>query len=83
MLGLSETSLYDLVKEWAGVSPKEYMNRRVALEAQRLLLYSGVSVKELAGRLGFADENYLSRFFRKQTGNSVTDFLSQFEELSR
>lgn len=81
-LALSDTSLYQLVKEWAGVSPKEYLNRRVVLEAQRLLIYSNLSVKELAVRLGFADENYLSRFFRKQTGQSITDFLVKFKDMS-
>ena len=81
-LALSDTSLYQLVKEWAGVSPKEYLNRRVVLEAQRLLIYSNLSVKELAVRLGFADENYLSRFFRKQTGQSITDFLVKFNDMS-
>jgi len=39
-------------------------------------------VKELAVRLGFADENYLSRFFRKQTGQSITDFLVKFNDMS-
>jgi AraC-like DNA-binding protein len=81
-LALSDTSLYQLVKEWAGVSPKEYLNRRIVLEAQRLLIYSNLSVKELAVRLGFADENYLSRFFRKQTGQSITDFLVKFKDMS-
>ncbi|MEI8632958.1 AraC family transcriptional regulator [Vibrio sp. PP-XX7] len=81
-LALSDTSLYQLIKEWAGVSPKEYLNRRIVLEAQRLLIYSNLSVKELAVQLGFTDENYLSRFSRKQTGQSITDFLVKFKDMS-
>lgn len=82
-LAMSESNLYSVVKEWSGISPKKYINQRIALEAQRRLLYAGESVKELATRLGFSDENYLSRFFRKQTGQSISEFRHKFAELSR
>jgi AraC family transcriptional activator of pobA len=82
-LAMSETSLYAVVKDHAGISPKEYLNRRIALEAQRLLFYADLSVKELARSLGFEDENYFSRFFHRQTGRSVSQFVAEFEDLSR
>lgn len=76
-LGLSGTGLYQLSKEWTGLSPKEYLDHRVVLEAQRFLLYERLPVKELAARLGFSDENYFSRFFRRQTGASVSEFQAR------
>ncbi|HTH14889.1 MAG TPA: helix-turn-helix transcriptional regulator [Spirochaetia bacterium] len=82
-LGLGSTQLYQLTKRWTGLSPKEYINRRIILEAYRFLLYEGLPVKELASRLGFADENYFSRFFRRQTGNSVSEFLALHQNSSR
>jgi AraC-like DNA-binding protein len=82
-LGLGATQLYQLTKRWTGLSPKEYLNRRIILEAYRFLLYEGLPVKELASRLGFADENYFSRFFRRQTGGSVSEFLALHENSSR
>ncbi len=82
-VGVSESALYSIVKEFSNFSPKEYLNRRVALEAQRLLFYSGMSTKELAAHLGFDDENYFSRFFRKCTGRSISAFLASSEDLSR
>lgn len=82
-LGLGGTSLYQLTKEWTGLSPKEYLNHRIILEAQRFLLYEGLPVKELASRLGFADENYFSRFFRRHTGESVSEFQVRNASLSR
>jgi AraC family transcriptional activator of pobA len=45
------------------------------MEAQRKLLYSNLSVKELAYELGFNDPDYFSRLFKKSTGESVSDFL--------
>jgi len=82
-LGMGTTRLYQLTKSWTGLSPKEYLNRRIILEAYRFLLYEGLPVKELASRLGFADENYFSRFFRRQSGESVSEFLVRHENLSR
>jgi AraC family transcriptional regulator, transcriptional activator of pobA len=81
-LGISESALYSTVKAFSGLSPKGYLNRRIALEAQRLVFYSTVSVKELADHLGFQDESYFSRFFRKQTGRSISQFLAASADLS-
>jgi len=75
-LGLGKTSLYELTKEWTGLSPKECLNHRLILEARRFLLFEGLPVKELASRLGFSDENYFPRFFRRHTGESGPSKLS-------
>jgi len=82
-LGMGTSRLYQLTKSWTGLSPKEYLNRRIILEAYRFLLYEGLPVKELASRLGFVDENYFSRFFRRQSGESVSEFLARHTNLSR
>ena len=82
-LALSETALYTVVKDFVGIAPKEYLNRRIALEAKRFLFYSSFSVKELARKLGFQDESYFSRFFHRQTGRSVSEFVAEFEDFSR
>ena len=51
-----------------GMSPKSYLNRRLNQEACRLLAGTDLPLKETAGRLGFADEYYFSRFFLKMNG---------------
>ncbi len=81
-LSTSETALYTVVKEFSGLSPKEYLNRRIITEAQRLLFYARMSVKELAHRLGFQDENYFSRFFRTRTGRSISGFIADLSRAS-
>jgi len=52
------------------------------IEAQRKLHYSNLSVKELAYELGFNDADYFSKFFKKCTGQSVTEFLGNTQDLS-
>jgi len=74
-LALTTNSLYRIVKEYAGVSPKDFFTNRLIIEAQRKLQYSTLSVKELAYELGFNDPDYFSRFFKKCTGKSVNEFL--------
>lgn len=74
-LALSTNSLYRLVKEYSGSSPKNFFTNRLMMEAQRKLRYSDLSVKELAYELGFNDPDYFSRLFKKSTGKSVSDFL--------
>lgn len=82
-LALTTNSLYRIVKEYAGVSPKDFFTSRLMIEAQRKLHYSNLSVKELAYELGFNDPDYFSRLFKKCTGKSVSEVLETRQDLSR
>ncbi|MBL7932672.1 MAG: helix-turn-helix transcriptional regulator [Bacteroidia bacterium] len=81
-LSLSTNSLYRIVKEYAGVSPKDFFTNRLMIEARRKLHYSDLSVKELAYELGFNDPDYFSRLFKKCTGKSITEALENPQDLS-
>lgn len=81
-LAMTTSSLYGIVKEFSGVSPKEWITNRIILEAQRKLHYSTLSVKELAYELGFNDPDYFSRLFKKSTGKSISAFLAEQRDLS-
>jgi AraC-like DNA-binding protein len=82
-LALTTNSLYRIVKEYSGVSPKDFFTNRLLIEAQRKLQYAPLSIKELAYELGFNDPDYFSRFFKKCTGKSVSEFLKAQQDLSR
>jgi len=79
---LSENRLFSIVKEFSGLSPKKYLIQRSILEAQRILFYEKTSVKELAYELGFADPDYFSRLFKKQTGKTIAQFINYIQDLS-
>jgi len=81
-LALTTNSLYRIVKEYSGTSPKDFFTNRLMIEAQRKLRYSPLSVKELAYELGFNDPDYFSRFFKKCTGKSVSEFLEAQQDSS-
>lgn len=82
-LALTTNSLYRIVKEYSGISPKDFLTNRLMIEAQRKLHYSNLSVKELAYELGFNDPDYFSRLFKKCTGKSVSEVLENRQDLSR
>lgn len=82
-LALTTNSLYRIVKEYSGISPKDFLTNRLMIEAQRKLHYSNLSVKELAYELGFNDPDYFSRLFKKCTGKSVSEVLKNRQDLSR
>jgi AraC family transcriptional regulator, transcriptional activator of pobA len=75
-LALNTNSLYNIVKHYSGLSPKEFITNRLILEAKRRLYYSeSSSIKELAYELGFNDPEYFSRLFKKVTGKTIAMFV--------
>lgn len=73
-LGVSAGQLSRLCREALGHSALDVVNARVLHEARRELVYSNLSVKQIAALLGFADDAYFGRFFRKQAGETPTAF---------
>ncbi len=67
-LGVTEDRLHTMTSRAAGLPPKEIVQRRLLLEAKRHLLYTTMTVKEIAYDLGFQDPAYFSRFFAKRAG---------------
>jgi len=55
-------------------SPLAVIQERIMLEAKRLLIYTDKSAKEIAYDLGYEDAAYFSNFFKKQNGQSPSDF---------
>ena len=55
-------------------SPLRVIHDRIEAEAMRLLLYTHKSAKEISSILGFEDLSAFSRFFKKMTSESVSDY---------
>ena len=72
-IGTTVRTLTRLTRRHLGHSPQALINLRLALEAQRLLRYTGVSASAVAAELGFADPSYFSRFYLRMTGKRPHD----------
>lgn len=73
-VGLSAGQLSRLCREMLGMSSLDVVNARVVHEAERELVYSTLAIKQVAAVLGFEDDAYFGRFFRKQTGTTPSEF---------
>lgn len=73
-LGLSAGQLSRLCRDLLGSSALDLINARILHEAERELVFSTQSVKQIASLLGFADEAYFGRFFKKHSGQTPTEF---------
>ena len=76
-MGITPGQLTRLCREELGQSSMDVINARLVHEAQRDLVYTTASIKQLSFSLGFADETYFGRFFRKHTGLSPREFRAQ------
>ena len=76
-MGLTAGHLTRLCREVLNVSSQDLVNERILHEAQRELVYSVDGIKQIANLLGFLDEAYFTRFFKKHTGTTPTAFRAQ------
>ena len=74
LLFRSPKTLSNLFASCGVPSPLRIIHERIESEAKRLLLYNPKSAKEISELLGFEDLSTFSRFFKKMTGESVSDF---------
>lgn len=77
LLHRSPKTLANLFARYNLPSPLHIIHERTEAEAKRLLLYSDRNAKEIAHILGFEDTASFSRFFRKVSGKSITEFRNE------
>jgi AraC family transcriptional activator of pobA len=81
-LHMTAKTLGRVVRENLNTTLTELIRARVLTHAKWQLLHTLRPVKEIAAELGFGDELYFSRLFRKATGLSPTHFR-EFETAIR
>ena len=82
-LNLTESRLNRLCLKTSGQTAFGLIQSRLLLEARRKLVYTGISVTQLAYELGFSDPAYFCRFFKKLTGLAPSRFRSASAQKAR
>ncbi|WP_109301420.1 helix-turn-helix domain-containing protein [Aquimarina sp. AU474] len=70
MLCVSSKTLAGIVKKYLNQTPTSLITNRIVIEAKRELYLTSKPVKQIAAALGYEDEFYFSRFFKKKVGVS-------------
>ena len=73
-MNISRVTLYRMVCNVFGCTPKEYLERRRLQEAVALLTGTRLPVRKIASRCGYNYSNYFSRSFRSKMNCSPEEF---------
>lgn len=71
---ISESGFYAAFKAWSGKSPTDFRNEIRITSAKSMLQHTNYSVSQIAEMIGFEDQYYFSRIFKKRTGLSPREY---------
>jgi len=74
MMAVSPSYLNFIIKENYGFNTSHFIQQRVFAEAKKLMLSPGMTMKEVAFQLGFVDVSHFSKFFKRNAGESFSEF---------
>lgn len=75
-MNISAKHLNRISQAVLGEKASEIIAKRTILEAKRMLTYVDESLVDIAFRLGFTEYPYFTRFFKKHTGFTPTEFVT-------
>lgn len=78
MMNLSPYQLNAVTKATLGKTCSNLIDDQIIMEAKRALLATSKQVKEIAWQLGYEDNSYFIRFFKKLTGYTPDQFRQHF-----
>ncbi|MGP4051375.1 helix-turn-helix domain-containing protein [Streptomyces sp. 2A115] len=76
-LGYSRRTLVRAVRAATGETPKGFIDKRVVLEAKRLLAHTDLPIGRVGASVGFPDAGNFSKFFHQHTGTTPVAFRTE------
>ena len=73
-LHVTQKQLNELTRHALRKTTADLIRDRLVLEARRLLFHSDRNITQIAAELGYFDNSYFSRFFKKHTGQTPEQF---------
>ncbi|MCD0476310.1 helix-turn-helix transcriptional regulator [Flavobacterium sp. EDS] len=77
-LSITPNYLNILSQKYLMMPASDVIKERTILEAKRLLTSTNLSIKEIAYQLGFNDNGYFSKVFKKYAGKTPGDFKESY-----
>lgn len=69
-------------KERTGMTLVQYINQQKIERVKQLLVDHKYTLGQIAEIVGFSNENYMIRVFKKVTGQTVKDYRSDYEDIN-
>lgn len=79
LLNITQKHLNRIVKSITNKTTTEIITDRIILEAKRQLLYTDLTLTEIALKLGYTDYTYFSRLFKKNVQIKASDFRKVYK----
>ena len=76
-LCITSGHLNSIIKTRYGISAKRYILNKTILEAKRLLLYSEMSIDQIADHLHYKNTSYFAKIFKEYAGVTPLNFRRQ------
>ncbi|MCL3781032.1 AraC family transcriptional regulator [Prolixibacteraceae bacterium JC049] len=73
-LAVSQRKLSDVINATTGLPPAKFIEQYTLNEAARLIRYTDESIKEIAAYLGYFDNSYFSKAFKKHFGTTPQQY---------
>ena len=74
---LSVRHFSTLIHQYSGRTPMQWITTYTVSQAKALLLQPGLSIKEIASRLGFPEQFTFRKYFKTYTGVSPTEYRKE------
>jgi AraC family transcriptional activator of pobA len=78
MMFMSEKNLNKICKITFNKTTSDVIADRIILEAKRMLVHSKFSVVQISVELGYIDDSYFVRVFKKRTGETPMQFIKRY-----
>ena len=79
MLKVSRVTLNKAISKHFNVTTTSFIKSRLAYEIKMKLIFSQLTIEELADTFHFSEPNHLSRFFKNQTGQTPKEYRSSYQ----
>ena len=80
-LHISQTYLSRVIRQISGKTVNNYIAEALYTDARRLLVFTDLTVKEIAEQLGFSDQSSFGKFFKKKSETSPANFRDEYKKL--
>ena len=80
-LHISQTYLSRVIRQVSGKTVNNYIAEALYSDARRLLVFTDLTVKEIAEQLGFSDQSSFGKFFKKKSETSPANFRDEYKKL--